>query len=186
MDGTHTRSFSRNDIAIDVADMQTGERAIMNLRSLILLVACLHVSMQAQADDELFERAASAAEQGDHWLMQRTYASILDTDPDNVRAWNGMATALAWRGNFYVSQNTYQRALNIEPDNLDSLTGIGYAYAWSGDYQNAHSSFAQALVISPQHRDALKGDAYTYLWSGQPDRASQLFDQLVQDDEVDA
>jgi tetratricopeptide (TPR) repeat protein len=152
----------------------------------LLLVTCLLVSTQVFANEEMFERAELAAEQGDILMMQSTYDAILQSDPTNVRALNGKATALAWLGSYYDSQSVYRKALALEPDNLSSLTGIGYAYAWSGDYDKAHDYFQHALAVSPENLGAQKGSAYTYLWSGDTGQALRSFERLAENNPTDA
>ena len=66
-------------------------------KATLVVAGILLASIQGFATEALYEKAAMAARNGDHALMQRTYEEILREEPRSVRAWNGKATAQAWR-----------------------------------------------------------------------------------------
>jgi tetratricopeptide (TPR) repeat protein len=158
----------------------------MSVKRTLPVSLCLLIALSAAANDELFEQAAEAARQGDLVMMQQTYERIIAVDSDNVRAWNGKATAQAWRGNYFAAIESYRETLAIEPDNPAALVGIGYAFAWAGDYQYARRSFEHALASSPENFEAQKGIAYVSLWSGDADLARSQFAELQQSNPADA
>jgi len=139
---------------------------------------CLLIALTASANEELFERAANAALEGDLVQMQQTYEAILEAESGNVRALNGKATAQAWRGNYFAAIETYRQSLAIEPENLEALVGIGYTFAWSNDFSYAQASFDRALALRPDNYEAQKGSAYVALWSGDAETARSRFTEL--------
>lgn len=132
-----------------------------------LLVVAPPLAMAAQSTDKHFADADKAAQENRLGDMQASYERILEDDPDNVRALEGLGAALAWQERYGVAQQSYQRALAIAPDNVEARVGLGYAYAWNGEYANAHNEFNRVLASNPNHVAARKGIAYSYLWAGQ-------------------
>jgi tetratricopeptide (TPR) repeat protein len=157
----------------------------MGVKRTLLVSLCL-VTATCWAAGDPYEEAAKAAMQGDHVLMQQRYERILATNPDDVRALNGKATAQAWRGNYFAAIETFQMALSREPENIESLVGIGYAFSWAGDHAYAVDSFEKALEVAPGHLGARKGLAYTALWSGDAATARERFEVLSAENEDDA
>ena len=123
----------------------------MSVKRTLLVSLCL-VILTSRAAADPYEEAAEAAMQGDLVLMQQRYERILASNPDDVRALNGKATAQAWRGNYFAAIETYQKALSLEPENIESLVGAGYAFSWAGDHAYAVDSFEKALESAPGHR----------------------------------
>lgn len=158
----------------------------MRAITVLTALAGLCLTQAAGADDAGFEQAEAAARSGDLHAMQQAYEGILADDPENIRALNGLATALAWRGNYAAAERTYADILARQPDDVEALTGLGYARAWGGRYDAALTAFERARSVAPDRLDARKGEAYAYLWSGDYARAEQAFAGLADDNPDDA
>ena len=153
--------------------------------ALVLAVTGLMVSVNALGNESLFAQADKAAQEQRLADMQRIYELILRTEPNDVRALTGKATAQAWQGDYSAAQETYSQALSHEPKNLDALVGLGYAYAWSGQYNQAHTAFQQALSVDRTHSGARKGIAYAYHWAGEHELALEFFELAQSVDAAD-
>lgn len=136
---------------------------------------------QAAGLDELFQDAEAQARRGDGAALEQTYESILQQDPDNVRALVGRATARSWQGRYGEAQTDYRRALAQQPGHLEALTGLGYSLAWDGQFEAAATAFQRARQLAPDNLGARKGLAFTALWSGRLEQAQSAFDELARE-----
>lgn len=128
------------------------------------------------ADEAAFARAHLAAEDGRLGDMQAAYQNILIDSPSNMRALNGLATAMAWQGDYTDAQQTFRRSLDLYHRNVDARIGLGYAYAWNHQYRQAHTQFNKALSIDPGNLAARKGIAYSFHWQGKQEFALGAFE----------
>jgi len=126
--------------------------------------------------DAAFEKAEEAAQSGRLADMQAAYEGVLLQSPDNVRALNGKATAMAWQADYSGARATFEKALLTDSRNVGALTGLGYTYAWDGQFVAAHTQFQRALRIDPGNIDARKGIGYSYSWQEQHDLALGAFE----------
>lgn len=156
-------------------------RIIRKTGLLVLLLAAT-----AATADPRHDAAEAAAESGDKAAMEAAYREILETDPSDMRARLGYATALSWQGKYGQADAEYARVLEQQPGNLEALIGRGYNYAWNKQYKEAEQQFKTALAIAPDNVGAQKGLGFTYLWSGRPAEALEVFEPLEQNAEDDA
>jgi len=57
------------------------------------------------------------------------YQKVLEMDPRNTEALNGMAGAFAAQGKFAEAEGCFLKALEIDPRNTEAMNGMG-ALAW--------------------------------------------------------
>jgi tetratricopeptide (TPR) repeat protein len=57
------------------------------------------------------------------------YQKVLEMDPRNTEALNGMANAFAAQDKFAEAESCFLRALEIDPRNTEAMNGMG-ALAW--------------------------------------------------------
>jgi tetratricopeptide (TPR) repeat protein len=110
--------------------------------------------------------------------MEAAYSAILATNPTDVRALLGRATARSWQGNRAGARADFNAVLADQPANLEALIGLGYDLAWGGDLGKAADTFQRALTVAPEDISAQKGLAFTRLWAGDPPAALQLFEAV--------
>lgn len=133
------------------------------------------------ADQTLYTKAEAFAGAGDAAGMELVYEEILSSNPEDLRALIGRATARAWQGRYNDARIDYRRALAKDPRNLEALVGLGYAHAWDGSFDPAEDTFRRALEIAPNNIDARKGLGYTYLWSDRGDLALEIFSRMARE-----
>ena len=142
----------------------------------LVLAVIFNLASVATVDADLFDDADLAAQEGRLSDMQSLYETILERDPEDVRALTGKAAAQAWQGKYRDAQASYQLALELAPDDLNARVGLGYAHAWAGEYTQAHAAFHAALNKDPFNLGARKGIGYAYLWAGEYEFALDAFE----------
>lgn len=155
----------------------------------LAVIAAVAYSLTAHSQsDEDFQRAAAFGATGDALAMEEAYAAILQSEPTNVRALTGRATARSWQGNRAGARADFAKALEIEPNNLAALVGLGYDFAWGGDYKEATASFERALSVAPDALGAQKGLAFAALWDDRPKDALMQFESISSEhpDDIEA
>jgi len=114
-------------------------------------------------------------------VMERLYERVLATDPTNLRALIGRATARAWQGRHAAAQADYHSVLKRRPNDLAALTGLAYSLAWSQRFFQAEQIFKRAQLRAPDNLGVRKGLAYTYLWSKQYAKALDAFTRIAEE-----
>ena len=104
--------------------------------------------------------AQQAMAKGEAEAAIAAWSNVLASDPDNVEALVGRATAYGWRSEWASGEADVQRALRLEPDNIAALNAAGYLKAWSGEHAAAEPYFRRMLGIAPDNTGATKGLAY--------------------------
>lgn len=151
---------------------------LTKLGAALFAIATIAAPVAAQSEAD-FERADQYARSGDASAMQAAYDAILLSDPGNLRALVGRATARSWQGDRQGARTDYRAALSQDARNLEALVGLGYDYAWGGDWSDADATFQSALSIAPDLLSAQKGRAFTALWSGDANLALTRFDAIA-------
>jgi Flp pilus assembly protein TadD len=141
-----------------------------------LLVALM--ALGAANADTRHDAAEVLAESGDTAAMEAAYREILETDPEDIKARLGYATALSWQGKYQQAEVQFASVLEQQPDNLEALIGRGYNFAWNKQFDLAEQQFRQAAELAPDNIGAQKGLGFTYLWSGRPAEALEVFEPL--------
>ena len=154
---------------------------IAGLLALALLLITFPVFAQS-----FHEKAQQQALSGDIAGMADSYLSILEKNPEDIRARLGYATANSWLGNHELAQQHYNEVLQLQPKNIEALSGLGYDYAWSGQYAKAEARFTEAMSLAPDNVGIQKGLAFTYLWGKQPDKALKILERAEIDYPNDA
>jgi tetratricopeptide (TPR) repeat protein len=126
----------------------------------------------------LMLRAARLEADGRPTAAEAVYDTVLQADPDNVRALLGRGAVRSLAGKHQAARADFLSVLRADPDNAAALTGLGYSYARSGEYAKAEEQFQRALRASPEDDDAATGLAYAALWRYDPRQAVHRFDVL--------
>lgn len=79
---------------------------------------------------------------------------ILETDPDNLFAYNNKGAILLKQEKYNESILILEKSLQINPNNTESWNNKGIAYSKSLDFPNALFSFYQALKIDSKNQIA--------------------------------
>ena len=77
------------------------------------------------------------------------YLAVLNSDPDNFRAWNNLGMAYKEEKEFNPAEKAFQKALRRNPDYAPPHTNLGNLYVQQEKYQAALNEFRAALRIDP-------------------------------------
>lgn len=100
------------------------------------------------------------------------YRQVLEIDPRNTEALNGIARAFAAEGKLDLAMEYYRLALTIDPRNTDAMNGMAVMY-WKGygepmsvfssisyrgqSLANASQWFRRVLANDPENLAAVEG-----------------------------
>jgi Tfp pilus assembly protein PilF len=148
------------------------------LLSLITLLVLALASPAAAQEAAQHQRAEDTLRRGNPEEAERMFDRLLQSDPDDLRARLGRATARSWRGDRSGARADYRSVLNADPEHLQAILGLAWDFAWGGLFDQSERTFRQALELDPENPDALKGLAWVELWRGRPARALEGFEAL--------
>jgi tetratricopeptide (TPR) repeat protein len=193
---TQTRDALENDAdlltALALANQATGQQmeAERMLRRATQIAG--QQSPRAAADIQL-QFANTMLDQGQAAEAAAFFKRIADRNPDNLNAWQGLLAA-------YLRINDYARAIaaiKAMPQGIYSqavrsgpfLNSIAAIYIAQGDFDSAEAFLRKALELpglahGPQVNTQLQL-ANVYMHQGRPDKASELFQNIVDQNEND-
>jgi tetratricopeptide (TPR) repeat protein len=194
---TQTRDALENDAdlltALALANQATGQQmeAERMLRRATQIAG--QQSPRAAADIQL-QFAATMLDQGQALEAAAFFKRVADRNPDNLNAWQGLLAA-------YLRINDYTRAIaaiKAMPQGIYSqavrsgpfLNSIAAIYIAQGEYDSAEAFLRKALELpglahGPQVNTQLQL-ANVYMHQGRLDKASELFQNIVDQNENDA
>lgn len=79
------------------------------------------------------------------------WKACLETDPNNPRLLNLVATACSMQGEYDTAISLFSRALAGSNGQASIANNMGYAYICKGDYQRAEICFKMALLNDAYH-----------------------------------
>jgi len=85
------------------------------------------------------------------------YLLYLDARPNDQRAHNNLAVALATGGDWPAAEEEFDEAVKLDPTYADAQCGLGTALFRQGKYDQAAASFDRALHLDPAMRKARLG-----------------------------
>ena len=99
------------------------------------------------------------------------YNQLLEKDPNNEKAYNGIGTVFHQAGQFKKAIEYYKRVNQINPNHRNSLNNLGAAYRNIHNYQKAIESFEMAIKIDPNFIDAYTNIGITFNETGEYEKA---------------
>jgi tetratricopeptide (TPR) repeat protein len=81
---------------------------------------------------------------------ESAYQQVLQYDPQNVEALNGLGAIAHQRGEMEHATTYFQQALTIAPDDADSYNGLGIVFQAQGWFNAAIDCYQQALARRDQ------------------------------------
>ena len=108
-----------------------------------VIVALLAVSLAAQQPSPDLGKAFSIL-QSDPAGAVKILDDLTAREPNNVRAWRLLGTALLRTKSPHRAIEALNKSLQLEPDSAPALYNLGVAYAMKGDKDAAFSWLAKA------------------------------------------
>ena len=80
---------------------------------------------------------------------EKTFTTIIDTDPAFAEAWNKRATVYFLMGAFAQSKRDIAQTIIREPRHFGALSGLGLVETHLGNYAAALKAYEQAAALHP-------------------------------------
>jgi len=103
------------------------------------------------------------------------WQSVLNIEPDNARAYNGLGTAYGEISDWPKAVEAFKEALRILPDYADAYNNLGVAYDKLGHLEEAVEAYNRAISINSEYSDAYYNLGRTLAMAG---RYSEAIPQL--------
>lgn len=105
-------------------------------------------------NDQIYQRALSAHNAGEHHEAERLYHEILATDPQHGDSWFGLAVIEAQRGNAHESIILFERSiqfLGIRATHHHNLAGVKVTL---GRFAEVDAHYREAIRLDPEYAEA--------------------------------
>ncbi|MBT7137242.1 MAG: tetratricopeptide repeat protein [Rhodospirillaceae bacterium] len=97
---------------------------------------------------------AAAIEQGDMDGAEQVFRSILEIDPGNADACNGLAVAFSGKGDLTGAERFLKRAVELDSGNSQYHRNLGFVYAGRNRLKRAGRALAEAVRLDPADVEA--------------------------------
>jgi serine/threonine protein kinase len=104
------------------------------------------------------------------------FHKVVDSDPTNAEAWNGLGWASFNSGNRPEAEKDFQKVLSLNPSHPAALNGLGQIYLLEKKYDEAETNLLSAAPSAPA---AWFGLARIYLLQGKFDDAEKWAQKVV-------
>lgn len=128
------------------------------------------------------EQAKKALEERKPHDAYAIFQTIVESDPDNIEAHNGMAKSLDYTGDPQGALMAYNNSLNIQPNQPEVWLNIGNLYYTGKDLSNAANAYKKAIDLNPQFGRAYNNLATVYRDEENYPSAIEMFKNAVEAD----
>jgi tetratricopeptide (TPR) repeat protein len=88
--------------------------------------------------------------EGSFKKAEDVYRQIAKSYPNEVSAYHGIGTALAYQSEWKEARVYFEKALSLKPGSVTSLCGLGATYGYYNDFEKSIFYYEKALAIEPQ------------------------------------
>lgn len=110
--------------------------------------------------------------EGNFGLAQRYFQAAVESTPDDLTAWIGLAASYDRLGRFDLADKAYAAARKLGGETPKILNNEGYSYMLRGDLRQARTKFEAALRIDPSNQTTMNNLTLLNSSSKFVDRAS--------------
>jgi Flp pilus assembly protein TadD/mono/diheme cytochrome c family protein len=144
---------------------------------LLLEAAWMQDRLRKAPDDPLalYNLAAAETAEGRYSEATKTYKQVVDLNPKDARAWNGLGVAFENSGDWQNAQQAFEKASNADPTLTDALFNLAKSQLDHSEPSTAEQSFRAVLQRSPNDAAAHAGLAQSLLKAGNQDAARSEF-----------
>ncbi len=97
---------------------------------------------------------AAAIEQGNLDGAEQVFRSVLEIDPGNAEACNGLAVALSGKGDLTGAERFLKRAVELNGENGQYHRNLGFVYASRNRLKRAGRALSEAVRLDPDDIEA--------------------------------
>jgi Flp pilus assembly protein TadD len=132
----------------------------------------------------LWAMADILATQGKDSQCEYVLNRIIQSDPEFLPAYNGLAELQMRQGHTNAAIQTLQNALRMAPDDPILLNNLGMCRLVRRDYEDALRVFDKAAAIAPENTKYRANMAVALGLMGRDDEALVLFSQILPEDQT--
>ena len=111
---------------------------------------------------------------------ESAYRRALQSDPDSVLAWLGMAVLHAEREQWADAERAYAEVLRREPEHAKAHAGLGFVLSAQARHADAIAQYRAAIVADEKLLQAYNGLALALEATGQTDEALRVLESALQ------
>ena len=111
---------------------------------------------------------------------ESAYRRALQSDPDSVLAWLGMAVLHAERQQWADAERAYAEVLRREPEHAKAHAGLGFVLSAQARHADAIVQYRAAIVADEKLLQAYNGLALALEATGQTDEALRVLESALQ------
>ena len=127
----------------------------------------------------LHARAGQALERREYAAAREGYQDLVNHDPRDAAARNGLGIALAQLGRYLEAEEELRRALGLMPSNPEAHLNLAGVLQSRGRYDDAEMPLKRALKLKPAYLDARVSLAMTYLFAGRLTEARDSYEKAL-------
>jgi tetratricopeptide (TPR) repeat protein len=137
-----------------------------------LLVQFPAESNKSSSDDDPVDRGFVCRQKGELSAAQKYFESALSLNPDNAKAYRGLAEVYTDRKQYEKALEYFNRAIDLEPSDYHTYAWIGWIYTYTGKNSLADEFFQKAIDLGPQD-DWFYLELGLYYYINYPEKFSQ-------------
>lgn len=160
---THIDSDGNDSPPILIENATAANRAVnipefVNIRE----GGLLKIDAAAAASFEMYDHANNLMRKGKFGEALAEWKTIVEADPEDEGARNGLALALAKNGDYDGAANGFRKAIELNPKFVDAYVNWGELMEQRGNHEEAIALWQKAVELSPDYAKAhyRLGDAY--------------------------
>lgn len=91
------------------------------------------------------------------------YSKIIESNPNDYRAYNNRGNAYQQRGDYDLSLSDYDKALELNPSFDLCYINRGNTYHKTGNYERAVSDYDKAILLNPENAMAYNNRGFVFM-----------------------
>ncbi len=107
------------------------------------------------------------------------FEEILEKDPNNTKALNGLGYTLSWSGDTPKALHSFFMVLKLDVNNIEAKKGLGYTYLIAQNAEAAILVFNNLINDFPKEAEYHVGLGQAYLIDGKTKKARQTFEYAL-------
>lgn len=129
----------------------------------LLLSGLLVISSPALAENnDLFEQAQQAQEQGDYLQAEQLWQQLLRHRPASAEIYYNLGVSFHHQLKLPEAIAAYQNATRLAPDYSAAYLNLGLAWIETGEYNQAMTTFERVLALPDQPSNPVSTHALAY------------------------
>ena len=134
---------------------------------------------------EFYTNKGYALKASGRWKeTQQIFLHVVEHDPTNKFAWNGLGLAYHYLDQEDKSLAAYDKALVLDPNYAEVYYNKGVSLKYMGDIKEAGVYYWRAIELNPRMHSAIINLAALHQEHGDAEKALEYFEMLTSDDSV--